>query len=778
MVDDALLARILRAANQAGALPCIGASEAVRDAAGHIVDFRVVYQNDAAVARLPWTFGNAVGKTWREVYEADDVETRIPRMAAMIEAGAYDFRRGAMSPGRVGERFLHDTHIIADGDLLIMVWEWPEDTAAAVTEWGEAEDRYRQLIEAANDGVLIVDSAGVVQLMNNAAAEIFGLAKETVVGKSVHDTLFALTSGADRAHLDHRLVERTTTSARYEIGFTRTDGAARRLFVSSAPHYRPDGAFDSSFILLSDVTDQREQEAALRASDRRLQLTLDQLPAIVVTVDTEMRVTSILGAGLKALNAPPGASIGATVAMHLARNGYSDHPMVENYRRALRGEDVVYEAEFGGRMYRGSVGPLLEPDGTIIGAVSVGYDITDQRLAEAERARLEADLRQAQKMETVGRFAGGLAHDFNNMLTAIGGYAELLTQSLDPQDARYDDAVEITRGVERASAITRQLLAFARRQSVKREAVQVNDVISDMERLLRGLIGVDIDMALDLQPDIPFVEADQSQLEQVILNLALNARDAMHRGGQLTISTGVADVSPEHRRGLARLPAGEYVRLTVRDTGTGMDADTSARAFEPFFSSKPVGEGTGLGLSVVFGIVESHGGRITVDTELGEGTVFTVLLPPALEHPALGSAGHDRSDGSLRGSETVFVVEDDDVLRQLVSRTLHNYGYAVVEADSAKGALDVMTTHIGCDLLVCDVVMPGMSGVEFARYFAADHATTPIVIMSGLADASVVSDLPYPSVVSFLPKPFAPTQLLRVVRHALDRANGAPHRPG
>ena len=413
---------------------------------------------------------------------------------------------------------------------------------------------------------------------------------------------------------------------------------------------------------------------------------------------------------------------------------------------------------------------VRDDDGRPLFAQGFLLDITSEREAREEQARLEDELRQAQKLEAIGRLAGGMAHDFNNLLTAIGGYSEFLIDGLADDDERRADAEEIKRAADRATDLTRQLLAFGRRQVLERQSLDLNEVVSELDKLLRRLIGTDIELVTVLAPALGCVEADRSQLEQVIVNLALNARDAMPDGGKLVLETQnltlegpLLDQSPS-------LEPGDYVTLSVRDTGVGIDADTQARMFEPFFTTKDVGRGTGLGLSTVYGIVEQSGGRVYVYSEPGLGTTFKIHLPQS-DLPAPADDERPAEPTSFAGTETILLVEDEETLRQLAARTLRSQGYTVLEAHYASEALELWQAYRDeIDLVVTDVVMPGLSGVELAERIAAEDSGMRIVLMSGYADPGAGERVPESNRAGFLEKPFTPNSLLRTVREAVERA--------
>jgi len=385
-----------------------------------------------------------------------------------------------------------------------------------------------------------------------------------------------------------------------------------------------------------------------------------------------------------------------------------------------------------------------------------------------ELKRLEEQLRQAQKMEAVGRLAGGVAHDFNNLLTAILGSTELLLGGLPGANPLREDAEEIRRAAERAAALTRQLLAYSRRQVLKPEPLNLNTVVAEMDRLLRRLIGEDVVLVTALAPDLGTVRADPGQIEQVIVNLALNARDAMPQGGRLSVATTNIELDPAYVGDHAGAKAGPFVLLTVTDTGTGMDPETTAHLFEPFFTTKEVGKGTGLGLATVYGIVKQSGGYITVYSEPGQGTSFKIYLPRVPEASPVPK-GPTAPRESTRGTETILVVEDEPAVRSLSRRALEGSGYTVLAAATGADALELAERHDGpIDLLVTDVVMPGMSGRELAEQLAPRRPGLRVLYMSGYPGDAVVQRGGLAAGVAFLQKPFTPDGLARQVRAVLD----------
>jgi signal transduction histidine kinase/CheY-like chemotaxis protein len=390
----------------------------------------------------------------------------------------------------------------------------------------------------------------------------------------------------------------------------------------------------------------------------------------------------------------------------------------------------------------------------------------------SERNQLEQQLRQAQKMEAVGRLAGGIAHDFNNLLTAIFGYADLLAEDLPPGSPAQADVKEIRTAANRASALTRQLLAFSRQQVLQPVVLNVNEVVRDLENMLQRVLGEDVELEAHFAADLGNARADPGQLEQVILNLAVNARDAMPTGGKLTIETANVDLDEHYAQTHRPVVPGRYVMIAVSDTGIGMDAATQARMFEPFFTTKEPGKGTGLGLATAYGIVKQSGGYIWVYSEVGGGATFKIYLP-RVDAPADVVAAPPEL-GTVAGIETVLLAEDDPLLLPLARDVLKRLGYTVLEARTPADAVAVAQAHAGIiHLLISDVVMPGESGLQLARRLLEVRPNLRVLYISGYSDEAVVRHGLLDPGTTFLQKPFTPAALARKVRELLD----AP-RPG
>jgi two-component system cell cycle sensor histidine kinase/response regulator CckA len=404
----------------------------------------------------------------------------------------------------------------------------------------------------------------------------------------------------------------------------------------------------------------------------------------------------------------------------------------------------------------------LSDDSGIAGMVVNSRDIS-------ERRQLEEQLRQSQKMEAVGRLAGGVAHDFNNLLTAISGYSELMLRRLRQGDPLRHNAEEINKAGNRAASLTSQLLAFSRKQVMQPKVLDLNTVVADMDKMLRRLIGENIELVTALDPDLWSIKADPGQIQQVILNLAVNARDAMPEVGRLTIETADIELDEINARWHVGVKPGRYVMLAVNDTGCGMDSQTRERVFEPFFTTKEVGKGTGLGLSTVYGIIKQSGGYIWVYSEPEKGTTFKIYLP-CIEEEADAFSQHAIAEELPQGMETVLLVEDEPLVRRLAARVLREQGYTVLEAADGEEALHVAGQHSEREihLLLTDVVMPRMSGREVAEHLEKARPRTRVLYTSGYTEDSIVRHGVMDDGVAFLQKPFKPDELARKVREVLD----------
>jgi nitrogen-specific signal transduction histidine kinase/ActR/RegA family two-component response regulator len=389
----------------------------------------------------------------------------------------------------------------------------------------------------------------------------------------------------------------------------------------------------------------------------------------------------------------------------------------------------------------------------------------------SKRRQLEAQLRQAQKMEAIGRLAGGIAHDFNNLLTAIRGFTDLVRRDLPEGDVHRADLDQVVLAADRATELARQLLAFSRRQVLQPKVVDPAGIVDGIAPMLRRLLGEHIEFVTHAAPGLGLIRVDPSQLEQVIVNLALNARDAMPDGGQLTIETANVELDAAYASTHAEVTPGPFVLLAVSDTGSGMALETQGHAFEPFFTTKEPGKGTGMGLATVFGIVKQSGGSIYLYSEPGHGTTFRIYLPRVDEAPVPAAGEPVEVRPAPSGTETILLVEDEPAVRAFAERVLAEQGYTVLSAADALAALALAAAHAGqIELLVTDVIMPGLQGHQLAERLAAERPDLRVLYVSGFTESSVIHQGVLGADVAFLPKPFSAEALGRAVRQALDKS--------
>jgi PAS domain S-box-containing protein len=529
----------------------------------------------------------------------------------------------------------------------------------------------------------------------------------------------------------------------------------------------------ASLTLAIDVTDRTTAEEALRQSEQRYRQLFEHLPIGLYSstpdgrlIDANPQMVEMLGypdrESLLAVPAPalylePGDRLRWRDQMH--RDG-----SVQDFDVRMRRRDgtVIWA--------RDSTRAGLDEGGSAVLYEGVLKDITEQVEAERRLEVSEEQLRQALKMEAVGQLAGGIAHDFNNLLTVIMSYGSMLMDQIAPGDSNRADVQEIIAAADRAAGLTRQLLAFSRKQVLQPRVVQINTVVGDLKTMLDRLIGEDIELKTDLDPAVAMINADPGQLEQILMNLVVNARDAMPKGGRLTISTSNCNLSAECTAGALGAADGEYVMLAVSDTGTGMTREIQKRLFDPFFTTKEKGRGTGLGLSTVYGIVKQSGGDICVYSEPDHGTCFKVYFPRFTGVAEERSPEIHRTD-IPSGSETVLLVEDNANLRSLAVRVLRSCGYDVLVAPGGREALAIAADETKrIEVVITDVVMPEMGGRELVERLVAGRPEIRFLLMSGYTDDDVVRRGVQKGETAFLQKPFTPVQLAAKVREVLDRS--------
>jgi len=604
-----------------------------------------------------------------------------------------------------------------------------------------------------------VGADGRTTFMNARMAEILGRDVAEAVTMPTTEFFFA----EDRPAMAERLAKRRDGLAGpFEQRFRRPDGAVGFLSMDSSPLYDAQGRYEGVLGIATDITERRRVEEALREREAHYRLMFDKSPLPKWMYDLEtLRFLAVNEAAIREY----GYSREEFLAMTIkdTRPPEDVPALLESIRQSALAKVGVWrhKKKNGDIMQMEIITHTFTLDGREC-RLAVGRDVT-------ERLRLEEQLRQSQKMEAVGRLAGGVAHDFNNVLSVILSYGEMLLSEMKPGEPMHDDIAEIRKAGLRAADLTRQLLMFSRQQVLAPKVLDLNDVLTSMDKMLQRILGADVDLvSLPTRP-LGRVRADPSSVEQVIMNLVVNARDAMPTGGKLTIETANVVLDEAYAQAHFGVKPGPHVMLAVSDTGTGIEKSTLARIFEPFFTTKESGKGTGLGLSTVFGVVQQSGGSVWVYSEVGKGTTFKVYLPRV--DAAVETVGETVPPTTLRGSETILLVEDDDQVRVVARGILQRSGYHVIEARNAGEALLHSEKHpTTIHLLLSDVVMPQMSGPELAKRLASARPDMRVLCMSGYTDDSIVRHGVLEAQIAYLQKPITPEALTTRVREVLDGA--------
>jgi PAS domain S-box-containing protein len=630
----------------------------------------------------------------------------------------------------------------------------------------DSEARLRAIIDTALDALIGMNAKGMITEWNPRAEVIFGWRRREAIGQNLADLIIPPRfREAHERGLRHFMDtgEGPVLKRRVELTGLRRDGTEFPAELSISPLKRGESYVFNAF--LSDITERK------RAEEIRVRLAsiVESSEDAIISKTLDGVVTSWNMGAERTFGYTADEVIGKPIGFLLPQDRVEEESQI--IERVKQGEHVTH-FETVRRRKDGkdihialTISPIEDGAGTIIGFSKIARDITDQK-------SLEAQLRQSQKMEGVGQLAGGIAHDFNNLLTVINSYSAMVLGDLDFSNPFARNGIEqIKEAGHRAASLTRQLLMFSRQQVLEPKVLDLNEVVSNIAKMLRRLLGEDITQVLCLHPVLGRIKIDPGQMEQIIMNLAVNARDAMPGGGQLTIETDNVELDNTYARKHALVQPGPYVMLAVSDTGCGMDAETQARIFEPFFTTKGVGSGTGLGLATVDGIVKQSGGNVWVYSELGKGTTFKIYLPrveQASELPEPGAAPVEL----LRGSETVLLVEDDEMVRALAQAILERYGYHVLPARNVHDALRfAQEGPAQIRLLLTDTIMPGMNGPELAKQVQSIRPEIKVLFMSGYTDKVIACTASFEPGTAFLQKPFTPQTLTRKVHEVLNSSD-------
>ena len=731
--------------------------EAVFEAAGTLLivldrEGRIVRFNRALEALTGWSLEQARGRAvWEVLVAPEEQEASRAMLAHIVRRREGPLRAERAFLTRSGERRLIELYysVIPDaaGDVRLVIGAGDDVTErrAADARREESERWWRTLLDQASEGVLVAGPDQRLIEVNARACELTGFSRDELLGTRIAD----LHAAEDLARQPLRIPEldaggRVVTERRIR----RADGTWLDAELSTCRI--ADGHYVA---LLRDVRERREIEHGVRAQ-RAAQLGTWEWDAMADSVHWSEPLRRIYGV-------PDGYAPSRAAYLDLVHP--DDRALVHEIseralhdRRPFDYEVRIVRPDGGVRILRTRGEVHCDDAGRVVRVTGTGQDVTERRY-------LEMRLRMAEKLESVGRLAGGVAHDFNNLLTAMMGHAEQLVDGLDPQDPLHHSAEQVGRAARQAAVITRQLLAFARRQHLEPRVLDLNQVILAVREVLQRMIGGQIELVTLAAARDGRVHADPGQIEHVVLELVVNARDALGGAGRITVA--VEDAELDAQAALRHAPAapGRYVALTVRDNGPGMDPGTRARVFEPFFTTKSVGHGYGLGLATVYGIVKQSGGTIWIDSEPGRGTTFRVFLPRAVDGGPELAAGSDMVVSAPR--TTILVVEDDPAVLTLLESLLARAGYEVITAADPEQAAAAATAHARIDLMIADVALPRMDGRELARRLTAERPGLRTLFVSGIRG---VPAHPGPAGSDFLAKPFTPAELERAVRALLE----------
>ncbi|MCG3179609.1 MAG: Sensor histidine kinase RcsC [Phycisphaerae bacterium] len=622
-------------------------------------------------------------------------------------------------------------------------------------------EEFRTLFEAAPALIVQIDLDGRLLAVNRQCHSLLGYRPEEVVGRRFQDLgIIAPEDAPTTLRLLAEAVDGRFLHDPFQLRLIHADGHPVEV-EAAASGLHCAGRLTGILAVVHDIGARKQAEAE-RA---RLQAAIEQSDECVVITDAQGVIQYVNPAFERITGHSREEAIGAKPSV--LKSGYHDEAFYCQLWRTIT-SGRTWHGQFVNRRKDGTlyqevanISPIRDADGQIASFVAVKRDISQE-------VALEAQLRQAQKLEAVGELAGGIAHDFNNLLTGIGGYAQIAADQLPPDHPVVGELREISGFVDRAAAMTRQLLAFSRKQTLEPVPLNLDNLIGGVAKMIQRMIGEDIQLEVRGTEGLASVQADRSQIEQVLLNLAVNARDAMAGGGRLIIETANTSLDDEYARAHVGVTPGDYVMIAVSDTGCGMDAATRARIFEPFFTTKPVGRGTGLGLSTAYGIIRQHGGNIWVYSEVGRGTTFRVYLPMVAAQ-ATDLQLKPESGEVPRGNENILLVEDEEAVRALVQRLLTHHGYTVLAADTPEEAMELFRCYYDrIDLLLTDVVMPGMNGKQLYNLLCRELPDLKVLYMSGYTDRAIACHGELDAGIVLLQKPFSPDGLARKVREALD----------
>jgi PAS domain S-box-containing protein len=630
----------------------------------------------------------------------------------------------------------------------------------------------RAIVDTSPNAIFVKDPQGRFTLVNAAVERAYGRSADEIVGKTESDLNGYHEEIQTFIEDDAEVLQTLRPKFIPEEQLTNPRTGETRTFQTiKVPLIVPGTNTAHILGVATDITDRKQAEQGMRESEERYRLLFESNPQSMWVYDLgSLAFLAVNEAAISHYGYAREEFLSMTIKD--IRSPEDVAALLDNVSQARPGITAAgtwkHRKKDGGSIDVEIVSHPLVFAGRKAKLV-LANDITERKRAEQALRETEAQLRQSQKLEGIGQLAGGIAHDFNNLLTVINGFSALAMKGLSADDPLRDNLEEIKKAGDRAASLTRQLLAFSRKQVLQPEILNLDSVVAEMEKMLRRVIGETIDLRAVLEPKLGNVKADPGQIEQIILNLVVNARDSMPAGGKVTIETDNVYLDEEYANNHVGVRPGDYVMLAVSDTGTGMDEKTQTRIFEPFFTTKELGKGTGLGLSTIYGIVKQSGGNIWVYSEVGRGTTFKIYLPRVNEN-AQEYRRSSETEEAPNGTETILLVEDEEMVRRLARQILATQGYQVLEATNGEAALEMCERHQGpIDLLLTDVIMPEISGPELAERLHKLRPELPVLFMSGYTDDAIVHHGVLEEGANFIQKPFAPDVLAKKVKQALRR---------
>lgn len=745
------------------------------------MDGRVVMINPVAERLTGWSETEARSKPLTEVFNIVNEETRAkvenPVRRILRDGTVIGLANHTILISRDGtERAISDCGAPIydrEGRMagVVLVFRDQTEERKAQRAMAEARSFAESIVATIREPLVILDASLRVISANRAFYRVFQVTPEETEGKLLYELGNGQWDIPELRKLLEEILPLNTSFDDYVVEYEFPGIGQKTMLLNPRRIYREENKTDMILLAIEDITERKSMEETLSSSEKRYRTVVESTSDAILLLDADRKIVSC--------NQAFSNLFGYDRSEVEGKSARITHPSDESYRSL---GEIAYPVVRKDGFFRGewnfvrkdgkeiqtefALSAIRSSDGSISGLVSVIRDIT-------ERKHLEEQFRQSQKMEAIGQLAGGVAHDFNNILTVIKGVCQLSLLDIKEGDPLYENLKEIERSAERAANLTRQLLAFSRKQILEPQVLNLNGLIKDLDKMLHRLLGEDIEIAIFLEEGLGRVRVDPGQIEQVIINLSVNARDAMPRGGKLTIETTNMELDEEYARRHISVKPGSYVMLSISDTGVGMRPEIKERIFEPFFTTKKMGKGTGLGLSTVYGIVKQSGGNIWVYSEPGHGTTFKIYLPRVdepLEKPQKEAMGE-----IPKGSETILVVEDEETVRKLAVRLLKKQGYEVLEAqDGGRAFMLCEEYREPIHLILTDVVMPGMSGRKLVERLKEIHPEAKALYMSGYTDNVILHHGILEKGIEFIQKPFTLESLSRKVREVLDTSNPHP----